>query len=314
MLRGVDRRRPSVRGAPAGRSAEGAAMQSLKGRTALVTGASSGIGAAFARELAALGADLVVTARRRENLEALAGELRAQHGVQVDVLALDLSQPGAAKVLHERTEGEGRAIDVLINNAGGGLHQRFADIPWEKTAAQLQLNVVALTEATHLFVRPMLARGRGHILNVSSVGAYSPTPFYATYAAGKAYVRDFTEALAYELRDTPVRVTSLCPGATRTEFQRVAGQEDSGLVAMTYMSADECARIGLRALFGGRRNVISGLVNKLGMFFLRFLPRRTIVWGAAMTMGPPTTAPTPQLAAAVGERDGSAGADRSPPR
>jgi short-subunit dehydrogenase len=271
-------------------------MQSLQGQTALVTGASSGLGVEFARQLAARGADVVITARRRENLEALAKEIRERHGVTVTVIALDLSQPGAARALYDQTEGAGRAVDILINNAGGGAHQRFAEIPWEKTAAQIQLNIVSLTETTHLFVRGMLARGRGHVLNVSSVGAYTPTPFFATYAAGKAYVRDFSEALAYELRRTPVRVMSLCPGGVLTEFQKSAGTVIPPMVAWTFMSADACARVGLRALFAGRRNIIAGVFNKLGMFFLRFLPRRTQVWSAALTMGEPLPREPAQLA------------------
>jgi len=268
---------------------------SQKGRTALVTGASSGLGAAFARRLAGLGADLVITARRADNLRALAGELEARHGVKVTVIALDLSEPGAAARLHDETEGAGRAVDVLINNAGGGLHQDFADTPWEKIAHQIQLNVVTLTELTHRFVKVMLARGRGHILNVSSIGAYTPTPTYATYSAGKAFVRDFTEAVAYELRDTPVRVCSLCPGGTLTEFHQAAGHTLPGIFKATFMTADACADVGLAALFSGRRNVISGLFNKISMFLLRFMPRRAIVWISALTMGRPRSSTTPAL-------------------
>jgi len=267
------------------------ATTDLKGKTALVTGASSGLGAAFARDLAARGANLVITARRADNLHALARELRERHAVAVDVIALDLSVPGAAAELYALAEGAGRTIDVLINNAGGGIHQSFVDIPWDRIARQIQLNLTALTELTHVFTRAMLARGGGYVLNVSSVGAYSPSPTYATYSATKAFVRDFTEAVAYELRATPVRVCCLCPGLTRTEFHQAAGANDlPAAVRMTFMSAEDCAAIGLTALFGGRRNVIAGIVNKIGMWLLRFLPRRTIVWSAALTMGPPRAA------------------------
>ena len=266
-------------------------MEDLKGKTALVTGASSGLGVAFARLLAAQGADLVITARRADNLEEVRRELVERYAVKVEVIVLDLSEPGAAQKLHEQTEGEGRAVDVLVNNAGGGLHQRFADTEWERIARQIQLNVVALTELTHLFVRDMLRRGRGHVLNVASIGAYTPTPFYATYSAGKAFVRDFTEALAYELADTEVRVCSLCPGGTLTEFHQAAGHEMQASFRATFETAEECARYGLESLFAGRRNVISGLINKIGMFLLRFLPRRVIVWSAAATMGEPKRLP-----------------------
>ena len=262
----------------------------LKGKTALVTGASSGLGAAFARQLAAMGADLVITARRVENLEALARELEERHGIKVTVVGLDLSEPGAPAMLYAATEGKGQRVDVLINNAGGGLHQKFADAPWEKIARQMQLNVLSLTELTHLFVKAMRGRG-GHVLNVSSIGAYTPTPTYATYAAGKAFVRDFTEAVAYELRDTSVRVCCLCPGGTLTEFHLAAGQTLPGAMRATFMSAERCAAIGLSALFSGRRNVISGITNSLGMFLLRFLPRRMIVWASALIMGESREAP-----------------------
>lgn len=259
----------------------------LKGMTALVTGASSGIGAACARLLAAWGADLVITARRAENLDALARELMAAHGTRVLTIPLDLADPVAPRRLYERTEGAGMQIDVLINNAGFGIHQDFVKIPWEQTARQIQLNVVSLTELTHLFVRAMLERGRGWVLNVSSIGAYMPVPGFATYAAGKAYVRDFTEALAYELRRSPVRVCALCPGGTETEFQLVAGQHVGPLARATFISAERCARIGLRALFAGRTNVVSGLINKLAVLLLRVMPRRMTIWSAALVMGEP---------------------------
>jgi short-subunit dehydrogenase len=265
----------------------------LQGKTALVTGASSGLGVAFARQLAAMGANLVITARRADNLAALARELEERHKIAVTVLPLDLSEPGAAEKLHAETEGKGHPVDILINNAGGGLHQHFADAPWEKLARQIQLNVVALTELTHLFVSAMRKRGAGHILNVASIGAYTPTPTYATYAAGKAFVRDFTEAIAYELRNTPVRVCCLCPGGTLTEFHQASGQTLPAAIRATFMTADRCAAIGLASLFGGRRNVISGLINKLSMFLLRFLPRRTMVWVTALTMGEPRPAAPP---------------------
>jgi len=271
--------------------------KSLGGKTALVTGASSGLGVAFARQLAAMGADLVITARRADNLAAVAREIEEKHGVTVTVIALDLSEPGAPGKLFAETEGKGRAVEILINNAGGGIHQNFADTEWDRLARQIQLNVVSLTELTHLFVRAMRGRGTGHILNVASIGAYTPTPTYATYSAGKAFVRDFTEAIAYELRDTRIRVCCLCPGGTLTEFHQAAGQTLPAAFRATFMSAERCAAIGLGALFGGRRNIISGLINHISMFTLRFLPRRMMVWITALTMGEPRppSAPTGAL-------------------
>ncbi len=260
--------------------------------TALVTGASSGIGKAFATQLAARGMALVIAARREAELEALARELRAAHGVRVEVIALDLAAPTAAATLVERIDGLGVTIDVLINNAGFGEHQYFVEQDWERVRQQLQLNIVTLTELTHRFGKAMAARGRGHILNVASIGAYTPCPTYATYAAGKAYVRDFTEAIAFELAPRGVRVCSLCPGGTETSFHQVAGQTVPGWMRATaFMTADRCAGIGLRALFGRRRNVVSGVSNKLGMWLLRFVPRRMIVWIGARSMGKPRALP-----------------------
>ncbi len=257
----------------------------LQGRTALVTGASSGIGASLARQLARAGASLIVTARRTERLETLAKDLRDACGVEVTVVSLDLGKPGAACALFDATEGAGKSVDILINNAGFGTHQRFDRIPWEKSAEQLQLNVVSLTELTRRFLEPMLARGRGHVLNVASIGAYMPIPYYATYAAGKAYVRNFTEAVAAELRDTDVRVCCLCPGATRTAFFDVAGQRGSWWVDASMMSPDRCARIGLAALLRGRRNIVAGFWNSLMCWSVRFVPRRLVCWVAELVMG-----------------------------
>jgi uncharacterized protein len=260
---------------------------SLKGKWALVTGASSGIGVDFARQLAGLGASLVIVARRKDRLEALAAELRAANGVEVTVIDLDLSEASSAERLFAATEGAGRTIDILINNAGGGIHQTFLEIPLERTRQQIQVNLTSLVELTWRYARAMRQRGGGHILNVASIGAYTPSPFYATYSATKAFVRDFTEAVAYELADSPVRICSLCPGGVTTEFHQAAGHELPSIFRSTFMSSADCARIGLEGLFGGRRNLVSGLVNKLGMWLLRFMPRRTIVWLAALAMGRP---------------------------
>lgn len=257
----------------------------LKGRTALVTGASSGIGVSFARQLAASGANLIVTARRKDRLDALAKELRATHGIEVTVVALDLGTADAPKALFDATEGAGKAVDVLVNNAGFGTQERFDRMAWAKASEQIQLNIVSLTELTHRFLAPMLARKRGHVLNVASIGAYMPVPYYATYAAGKAYVRNFTEAVAAELAKTEVRVCCLCPGGTKTEFLEVSGQKSTWLVEASMMSADRCAKIGLRALFRGRRNIVSGFMNSLMCWKLRFVPRRLIVWVAGLVMG-----------------------------
>lgn len=258
----------------------------LRGKTALVTGASSGLGVAFAKQLARSGASLVVTARRKKNLDALKDEIEKAHGVSVSTIALDLSDPSAPETLFDRAEAIA-PIEILVNNAGGGIHQRFLDIEWDRTLRQIQLNVVSLTQLTWAFGRAMRDRGTGYILNVSSIGAYTPSPTYATYSAGKAFVRDFSEALAYELAGSGVRVCSLCPGGTMTEFHQAAGHDINKTFRATFQSADECAAVGLSALFTGRRNVVSGILNKVMMWSLRFTPRRVMIWTAAKTMGEP---------------------------
>lgn len=260
-------------------------MMNVKGKTALVTGASSGIGEHFARQLAEGGANLVLTARRTDRLEALASELRERHGVAVSVVGADLSERAAPERLFEATEGAGQPIEILINNAGFGTHDRFVDIPLEVTLPQIQLNITSLTEMTWRFARAMRARKTGYILNVASIGAYLPTPFYAAYAAGKAYVRNFTEAVAFELQGDGVRVCCLCPGATETEFMEVAGHALASWQKKFLMSAERCARIGLRALFGGRRNIVSGWLNAIMMFATRLVPRSAATWIAANLMG-----------------------------
>ncbi len=259
-------------------------------KTAIVTGASSGIGAECARLLAGRGYDVVIVARRLKRLEALAKEIESAHGVRVTPMQLDISVAGAAEELFARTEGAGIAIEVLVNNAGFGTQGFFPDIPWDKTAEQLQLNVVSLTELTQRFTAAMRARGAGYVLNVASIGAYMPVPGYATYAAGKAYVRNFSEALAHELRGSGVQVCCLCPGPTETEFIAVSGQSVPAWQKIAFMSAGRCARIGIRALFSGRRLVVSGFVNTLMMWSLRWLPRRLVTWSAALFMEGPRPA------------------------
>lgn len=245
-------------------------------KTAIVTGASSGIGEWIARLLAERGYDLFLVARRKERLESLRDELVGKHKVSVTPIALDLSDPAAPAKLFDETEGAGVEIDVLINNAGFGTQGHFPEIAWEKSSEQMRLNVFSLTELTWRFLTPMKKRDRGHVLNVASIGAYMPVPGYATYGAGKAFVRNFSEAVAYELRATKVRVCCLCPGPTATEFVDVAGQKVSAAEKLTFMSAERCARIGVSALFAGRRLIISGWLMSFGMWCFRFLPRRII--------------------------------------
>lgn len=246
----------------------------LKGRHALVTGASSGIGREIARVLAAHGAHLVVCARRRERLEELADALGRSHGVRVDVIVVDLSRPGGATELCERVDDLGVPIDVLVNNAGVGIHGQGLGHEWGAEERMLVLNVLAPAQLTKHFTRAMVRRGVGRVLQVASTAAFQPCPSYAAYGASKSFVLHHGEALAEELRGTGVAVTVLCPGSTDTEFFAISGNERSQIQRATSLDADVVARAAVRALVAGRRTVVTGLANKLSVFGLRLVPRR----------------------------------------
>jgi short-subunit dehydrogenase len=256
----------------------------LAGQRALVTGASSGIGLELARHLAAEGANLVLVARRVDRLEALAAELRAKHGVGVECIGCDLQRPDAARELFEKTEKAGKPVDVLVNNAGFGAYDEFLNVSWETTAGMMQVNMVALTQLQHLFVPAMVSRRAGHVMNVASIGAFMPCPTFAVYAATKAYVRNLTEALDYELKGTGVRAIAVCPGGTSTEFLETAKQELKSGGQAFMMTAERCARIGVNKMLSGRRLVITGLLNTLTMWALRLVPRALLPWLSAVTM------------------------------
>ncbi|MGE0713492.1 MAG: SDR family NAD(P)-dependent oxidoreductase [Planctomycetota bacterium] len=249
------------------------ARERLKGQRALVTGASSGIGEELARRLAAEGANLVITARRKERLEGLANELRQAHGVDVRVIASDLEDPAAAQRLFDETEGAGLAVDVLVNNAGFGAYLDFVEVDWARYQGILQVNVIALTELSRLFLPKMVERRHGHLMNVASMGAYMPCPSFAVYAATKAYVRNLTEAIDYELKGTGVRAIVINPGPTQTEFMDHANQKLKSGSDLALMSAKRCANIAVDKMLAGRRTVITGFLNAFSMFLLRFVPR-----------------------------------------
>jgi short-subunit dehydrogenase len=244
-------------------------------QTGLVTGASGGIGLALARRLAAGGFDLVLTARSGGRLEELARELEERHRSRVRVIARDLAAPEAPAAIADELAREGIDVDVLVNNAGFGTYGPFAETDLAAELGMLQLNVVALTHLTKLFLRPMLARGRGRILNVASTAAFQPGPLMAVYYATKAYVLSFSEALAEELAGSGVTVTALCPGPTTSGFQERAAMEGSRLVAGRMMMTSEAvAEAGYRGLLAGRRVVIPGWKNRLLAQSVRFTPRR----------------------------------------
>lgn len=245
------------------------------GGWALVTGASSGIGEAFARLLAARGMHLALSARREERLRALAAELGAAHGVQTAVVAADLARPGAAQPLWEQATAGGREVRLLVNNAGFGLYGRFDTLPRERQVAMVQLNCTALLELAHLALPAMRRRGAGGIVNVASTAAFQPIPDFAVYAASKAFVLSFSQALWAEHRAAGVRVVALCPGATPTEFQQVAGTRRSARTPGV-LSAEQVVAAGLRALEKGRSYVTPGVVNVLTSRAGRLFPLETI--------------------------------------
>jgi uncharacterized protein len=246
-----------------------AATRDQRRPLALVTGASSGIGSDLARELAKDGHDLVLTARREGPLQALAGELQG-HDAAAEVIAADLSRPGAAAELAGAIEARGLRIDVLINNAGLGGIGRFDRSDPVRIGEMLHVNIVALTELTRILLPGMVARRRGRILLVASTAGFLPGPGMAVYFATKAYVLSFGEAIAQELRGTGVKVTTLCPGGTATNFFAVAGSEHGVMRGM--MSSAEVARIGYRGLKSGRRVVIAGLHNNVLAMGSRYAP------------------------------------------
>jgi hypothetical protein len=245
---------------------------------ALITGASGGIGAEFARVFAREGWNLVLVARDGQKLQELSYECGLRHGVQVQTIAKDLAQPGAAEALFDAVAAQRIAVETLVNNAGFGTYGLFKDLPLEDERQEIALNVVTLTELTKLFLRPMLAAGRGRILNVASTAAFQPGPLMAVYYATKAYVLSFSEALSNELAGTGVSVTCLCPGATASGFQARAHMEESRLFKDRKLStAAGIAEAGYRALLAGRRLEIPGTVNKIGAFATRLFPRGAVL-------------------------------------
>jgi short-subunit dehydrogenase len=240
-------------------------------RLAVVTGASAGIGRAFAERLAREAWDLVLVARRRERLDALAAELRRAHARRVDVVAADLTGPGGLRLVEERIASE-PTLELLVNNAGFGTAGVFAELDREAEQQELLLNVLALTRLTHAALTGFRERGHGTVINVSSLAGFQPAPFNATYGATKAFVNSLTQALHEELRGTGVRVQLLCPGFTRTEFQEVAGVNTDDVPAFAWMTPEAVVDASLEGLRRGELLVIPGAGNKVMGAVLRTLP------------------------------------------
>lgn len=263
-------------------------MPDLTGRWAVVTGASSGIGQAMARQLAAWKCNLVVTARRKDRLDELAETLRREHGTGIEVVCADLGCATGPADLYRGVIALGHPIDILVNNAGTAHWRAFADSTWADQAAQLQVNVTSLVELCHRFLPDLLTRPhRCHILNVASIAAFTATPYFANYGATKAYVLSFSEALAAELKSSNVRVTCVCPGGVFTEFSDHAGQTLGATARSTMMSAERCARIALSAMLRGRRVITPGGMSKLTRVFSEVLPHRLTGAVGARIIGDP---------------------------
>lgn len=244
-------------------------------RTALITGASAGIGLAFAHVFARKGFDLVLTARRLDRLEALAAQIRAGQNVTVRVVQEDLADPGAPKRLQDGLAHGGVTIDALVNNAGYGVAGRYLASPWERHSAFLQVMVTSVAELTHRFVGPMVDRRYGRIINVASLAGLVPaTAGHTLYAASKAFLIKFSQALALEVRAHDVHVTALCPGFTYTEFHDVLGTCDTvrQLPQWMWMDAEPVARQGYDAVMAGRSVCVTGRVNRAIAFLTRHLP------------------------------------------
>ncbi len=241
--------------------------------TALVTGASAGLGEEFARLLAKDGHNPVLVARNGQRLQQLADELRQRYGVTPHVFPCDLSQPGAAQELYAALRQADLCIDILINNAGFGLNGKYYENPAEQEFALLQVNVVAVAQLTRLILPGMVARGLGRVLNIASTAAFQPGPGMAGYFASKAYVLSLSEALAEELKGTGVSVTALCPGPTETEFIDRAGMEESLLFKLAKQSAHKVASIGYQAMLKGEAVVVPGVHNWAVTQTVRLAPR-----------------------------------------
>jgi len=240
---------------------------------ALVTGASSGIGRAFAVTLAAAGTDLVLVARRRDRLDELAAQLRGEHGTDVEVLVADLTDDADLATVEARLGDETVPVDLLVNNAGFATSGRFADLPVDGEITEIALNVLAPVRLTRAALPGMVDRGHGGVVNVSSIVALQPLPHWATYAATKAYLTSFSEAVHEEVRVRGVVVLALMPGFTHTEFHGHVGPPPVGIPGAMWMDADKVVKSGLAALERRRATRVPGVLNRIVATLLRATPR-----------------------------------------
>ncbi|NER80283.1 MAG: SDR family oxidoreductase [Leptolyngbya sp. SIO1D8] len=250
--------------------------------TALITGASSGIGAVFAEKLASRKYDLVLVARSQNKLQALADQLSQAHGIQVTVIPQDLTAPDAAKTIFDQLENQSVEVDLLVNNAGFGTYGEFAEGELDNYLNMIQLNVLALVDLAHRCLQGMRSRRSGSILNIGSTASFQPLPYFAVYAATKAFVLSFSEALWHECKPYGVKVLAVCPGPTETEFFEVAAFPPSmaAQVGNNYTSPDAVVEDALKALEKGNSNIVTGgLMNQFMVNATRFFPRETLISG-----------------------------------
>lgn len=253
-------------------------MEKGKGKTVLITGFSSGIGKALAQQFANDGYNIIGVARDKSKMDSTAGELRKEHGVEVQLIQKDLAKDGAAEEVYKEVKGLGKPIDILVNDAGVGQHGNFVDISYERYAHLIHLNVVSLTHLTHLVLKDMVDRDQGKILNLGSIAGFQPGPLLAVYHATKAYVVSLSEALATELEEmkSKVTVTCLCPGPTDTDFFSRADMEETEVVHhkdKLMIPPEEVAEGAYKALMDGERIFIPGTMNKVSTFIRRVLPK-----------------------------------------
>jgi uncharacterized protein len=247
--------------------------------TALITGASAGIGATFAQELASRQTDLVLVARSADKLQQLAAQIQARYQIQVHVFAYDLTAPDATTAIYNAVMEKGLTIDLLVNNAGFGDYGDFAERDGDRQIKMVQLNILALVDLTHKFLSGMRQRHSGGIINLASTAAFQPIPYFAVYAASKAFVLSFSEALWAENRQYGVRILAVCPGPTETKFFKEADFPTtfSETIAKNYTSPQQVVREALQGLEKNRASLVPGFTNKVSANAYRFLPRQGLV-------------------------------------
>ena len=262
-----------------------------RARSALITGASSGIGAELAALLAAEGYCLYLVARDEQRLRQLAGRLSEAHDIRCTPITADLSEPGSVEAIYRAAPD----IEVLINNAGFGLYGRFESTDMDTEMDIIEVNIASLTRLTKVYLPGMIAQRRGHIMNVASMAALMPGPFMAVYYATKAYVLSFTEALAAEVAGTGVTVTAFCPGATRTRFEAVAHAESSSLYRGRVMDPGEAAAAGYHGMMKGKAVVFPGIANRILALCASATPRGLLRWNATRWNRPVSAAGEPEV-------------------